>query len=53
MFIKKASSVTFQNLLKLIAVDKIRYIAVQFTKVAGYLHNIWKRLALLYFHYFR
>ena len=31
--LKKASSVTFQNLLKLIIVDKIRYVAVQFIKL--------------------
>ena len=53
MFIKKGKLCDISNLLKLIAVDKIRYEAVQFIKVAGYLHNILKRLALLNFHYFR
>ena len=50
--LKKASSVTFQNLQKVIIVVKIRYIAVQSIQIAGYLLNIIsKRLVLLNFHY--
>ena len=33
--LKKATSATVQNLLKLITVDKIRYLAVQFIKISG------------------
>ena len=52
--LKKASSVTFQILLKIDIVDKIRYIAVQFIKIVGQLRNlISKRLVLLNFYYFR
>ena len=36
---KKASSVTVENLLKLIIVDKIRYVAVQFIKHRKLLDN--------------
>ena len=36
----------------MIIVDKTRYVAVQFIKIAGYLLNIIsKRLVLLNFHY--